>query len=60
MKPIRDDPAARELKTLLCADCYQSLIDWIGGHATVPFTPCVVCAPIARRWLAQRQENQHS
>jgi hypothetical protein len=60
MKDLEEDPAARELKELLCATCYRSLIDWISERSAAPFVPCDPCAPIASRWLERRRKDRSS
>lgn len=52
---LEDDPAALELKALLCADCYRALVGWISGQSSMPYTPCATCAPVSQSWLEQRQ-----
>jgi len=49
-----DTPEGRELKALLCARCYRSMIDWITGRPALRFVPCETCVPLALRWLEGR------
>lgn len=61
---IENTPEAIELRGLLCASCYRSLVDWISGRVTDdagnavrPFTPCDRCAPAAQAWLERRSRG---
>lgn len=45
-----------ELKKIMCEECFKSLITWITGKSSKPYSPCNQCFLKTSKWLSDRNK----